>query len=79
MRLTIVERGTGTPDVHRAGCSDVSITGAVLRGGVVYTEEYESRREVAAEWYGDIAAENLCDPSEYISELHFLPCCAEFE
>lgn len=77
MRLIVVDPNTGTPDVHRYGCADSCLTGHVIAGHTTYVDDYDSRDEVAADWFADIIAENLAEPHEYVSEIHFLPCCAE--
>jgi hypothetical protein len=62
----------GDYHVHHDGCEHLRRDAYRLLDQ--HTFAAASRRDVAELIYGDIAAENDADPSDYLDEFYFAPC-----
>lgn len=82
MRVTLCgpnlrDQSKGTFHVHAADCTDLT-RGArrepEYRNG--WTIDADFRTDVAIEVYADHMDENGDEPSAYVSDFYFFPCCA---
>lgn len=71
MKVVICDPFSGGFEVHRAGCRDIHKSKYLSAWQEI---EVDSRSEVCDHVYppGDFE----CASGEYLSEFHFLPCCA---
>lgn len=71
MNITIVDKATGVPEVHRAGCAELRKSSNREQSNL---GEVTSKLDVAAEHWDCIIAENGATPADYVDEMKFHGC-----
>jgi len=85
MKLAIINDGRGTTRVHAADCADVKREVKKFRNGDAYLGDFNSRKDVNEDWWGDVATDQFeygtpewekeCADSAAAATV-YLPCCS---
>lgn len=71
-RVTMTTTAHGDDEAHRTGCADLKRGHRADRTHDL--GEFDTRVDVAADWWADQIDENNATAEEYVSAIHFAPC-----